>query len=164
MYLRLLNFVVEVDEDIAQVMVLRPLVADILRNLVTNAIQAMPNGGKLTLKAHNAGRYVALKVCDTGIGISPRKLANIFDLFFSSKESSGFGLWSARRNALKNHGNLTVESHTGQRHHLYLAFAQNKQKNSRKTRRRWLMNRKGRVLVVDDLETVARRTRRYSPA
>jgi len=104
----------EIDEDVATVRVFHSLVADILRNLVANAIQAMPEGGKLTLRAHNAGRSVALQVSDTGIGIPPQKLSNIFDLFFSTKGSSGFGLWSARRNAFKNHGDLKVESKLGQ--------------------------------------------------
>ena len=74
----------------------------------------MPQGDTITLRARNAGRHVALDVSDTGIGIANDKLAHIFDLFFSTKRSSGFGLWSARRNALKNHGDLKVESTVGQ--------------------------------------------------
>ncbi|MFL5624112.1 MAG: sensor histidine kinase, partial [Ktedonobacteraceae bacterium] len=104
---------VEIDEDVTAVRAFHSLVADILRNLVANAIQAMPEGGKLALRAHNVGRSVALEVSDTGIGIPPQKLPNIFDLFFSTKGSSGFGLWSARRNALKNLGDLKVESKPG---------------------------------------------------
>lgn len=105
---------VAIDDAVAPVKIIRSLVADILRNLVANAIYAMPHGGKITLRGHNAGRSVALEVIDTGVGISPQKLSNIFDLFFSTKGSSGFGLWSARRNALKNHGELKVESQLGQ--------------------------------------------------
>jgi GAF domain-containing protein len=104
----------DIDEDVATVSVFPDLVADILHNLVTNAIQAMPQGGKLILRAQNAGRSVALQVTDTGVGIPQSMLANIFDLFFSTKGSSGFGLWSARRNALRNHGDLEVESQSGQ--------------------------------------------------
>jgi signal transduction histidine kinase len=70
----------------------------------------MPGGGKITLRARNTGRYVALEVTDTGVGIPPDKQSKIFDLFFSTKGSSGFGLWSARRNILKNHGEVKVES------------------------------------------------------
>jgi GAF domain-containing protein len=100
----------EIDEDVAEVRVIYSLVADILRNLVINAIQAMPDGGTITLRGRNAGRYVAFEVTDTGVGIPQHKLPNIFDLFFSTKGSSGFGLWSARSNALKNLGDLKVES------------------------------------------------------
>jgi GAF domain-containing protein len=104
----------EIAEDVTPVSVFSSLVADILRNLVANAIQAMPDGGKITLRAYNAGRSVALEVSDTGVGIPQQKLSNIFDLFFSTKGSFGFGLWSARRNALRNHGDLKVESRPGQ--------------------------------------------------
>jgi len=104
----------EIDKDVAPVTVFPDLVADILQNLTTNAIQAMPVGGKLTLRAHNAGRFVALEVSDTGVGIPQNLLPHIFDLFFSTKGSSGFGLWSARRNALRNHGDLKVDSKPGE--------------------------------------------------
>jgi signal transduction histidine kinase len=46
---------------------------------------------------------------DTGPGIPPARQARIFDLFYSTKGSFGFGLWSARRNALKNGGDLKVK-------------------------------------------------------
>ncbi len=88
-------------------------VVDILHNLVTNAIQAMPDGGKLTLRTFVLGRMVYIEVADTGIGIPAHKQKQIFELFFSTKGSSGFGLWSARRNALKNQGDLRVESMPG---------------------------------------------------
>jgi signal transduction histidine kinase len=103
----------DIEDDLALVSAIPGLVADILRNLVDNALQAMPKGGTLTLRARNAGRSVALHVIDTGVGIPPEKLSKIFDLFFSTKHSSGFGLWSARHNALKNHGDLKVESKVG---------------------------------------------------
>jgi len=88
-------------------------VTDILHNLITNANQAMPGGGTIVLRAHNAGRSVALEVSDTGPGIAEQHLTRIFDLFFSTKGSTGFGLWSARHNALSNHGDLTVKSEVG---------------------------------------------------
>lgn len=105
---------VEVEDDVMPVRVIHGLVADILRNLVINAIQAMPMGGRITLRGRNVGRSVALEVGDTGVGIPKERIPKVFDLFFSTKGSSGFGLWSARRNALKNHGDLKVESKLGQ--------------------------------------------------
>ncbi len=104
----------DTDDDVAAVLITRSLVADILHNLVINAVQAMPGGGTITLRGHNTGRSVALEVIDTGIGIPEQKLSQVFDLFFSTKGSSGFGLWSARRNALKNLGDLKVASKQGQ--------------------------------------------------
>jgi signal transduction histidine kinase len=104
----------EIDNDVAAVRVIPNLVAEILHNLVTNGIQAMPKGGTITLKARNAGHLVALEVVDTGVGIPLQNQTKIFGLFYSTKHSSGFGLWNARRYALKCGGDLRVESQVGQ--------------------------------------------------
>jgi GAF domain-containing protein len=104
----------EIEEEVPMVCVFRNQVVDILRNLITNAVDAMPGGGTITLRARNAGSQVALDVIDTGSGVPAQNKRKIFDLFYSTKGSSGFGLWSARRNALKNHGELRVKSEPGQ--------------------------------------------------
>ncbi len=103
----------EISSGIGPVRVVRSQVAEILHNLVSNAIDAMPQGGKIILQARNSGRFVALEVIDTGAGIPARQLEEIFDLTYSTKKSSGFGLWSARRYALLNQGDLLVESRPG---------------------------------------------------
>jgi signal transduction histidine kinase len=103
----------EIDDNVGAVRVMRAHIVDILLNLVANAIDAMPEGGQLSLSAHNSGNFVSLEVNDTGIGILSQHLSKIFDLSFSTKGSSGFGLWSARRNALRNQGDLRVESKPG---------------------------------------------------
>lgn len=104
----------DIDDDVSVVRAIHSLVVDILRNLITNAIDAMIEVGKVTLRAYNAGRFVALEVIDTGPGIPQESLSKIFDLFYSTKGSSGFGLWSARTDALRNQGDLTVKSQEGQ--------------------------------------------------
>ncbi|HEY1348912.1 MAG TPA: GAF domain-containing protein [Ktedonobacteraceae bacterium] len=101
----------EIAPDVAPVSVIHPLIIDTLSNLIINAKEAMSAGGRLMLRARNRGRSVSLEVIDTGMGIPPEHLRHIFDLFFSTKDhGSGFGLWSAQRNALKNRGRLEVES------------------------------------------------------
>ena len=105
-----INLQTQFDLDAPPVQVIPSLGTDILRNLITNAIEAMPNGGTLTLRTRVVGRMVALDVSDTGIGIAEDAQKKIFDLFVSTKRSSGFGLWSAKRYAFENHGDLTVES------------------------------------------------------
>jgi GAF domain-containing protein len=101
----------EVAANVAPVRVIHQLFANTLRNLVTNAKEAMPDGGRLTLRVRNRGRSVIFQVIDSGVGIPAEHQAHIFDLFFSTKEhGSGFGLWSAQRNALKNRGKLEVSS------------------------------------------------------
>jgi signal transduction histidine kinase len=100
--------------DVAPVLGVYTQLLDILCNLFKNAIDAMPNGGVVTLRARNVGRHVELQVADTGVGISSERQARIFDLFYSTKGSFGFGLWSARRYALANGGELRVVSQPGQ--------------------------------------------------
>jgi two-component system, NtrC family, sensor kinase len=63
--------------------------------LATNAIDAMPEGGVLTLRAQNANRRVVVEVTDTGVGIPPENLTKIFDPFFTTKDvgrGTGLGL------------------------------------------------------------------------
>jgi len=103
------NTVLE-ESSIAEVHVYRQSVTDILHNLVSNALDALPEGGRITLSAQNLGQFVAFDVTDTGKGISPQVAQRIFDMFYSTKGSSGFGLWSARMKALKNQGDLKVSS------------------------------------------------------
>jgi two-component system, NtrC family, sensor histidine kinase HydH len=75
----------------------------------------MPNGGQVALRARNDGAFVIIEVADSGPGIAKARLGRIFDLFYSTKpEGTGFGLWSARRNALANGGELTVHSRPGE--------------------------------------------------
>ncbi|MGA2052301.1 MAG: ATP-binding protein, partial [Opitutales bacterium] len=103
----------------------------VLMNLCVNARDAMPEGGQLTLFAHNLvlptsannpdlslppGRYVVLGVSDTGEGITPEILPHIFDPFFSTKtpdKGTGLGLSSVQA-IVKSHGGcVTVESTPG---------------------------------------------------
>lgn len=66
----------------------------VMMALFMNAIEAMTKGGKLTVKTSllNGGKQVQITVSDTGKGIPPEVLPNIFEPFFSTKESTGLGL------------------------------------------------------------------------
>jgi GAF domain-containing protein len=90
-----ISMCLEFDNGVAAVRGVQSSIADILRNLVANAVQAMPGGGTITLRGRNAGRYVAMEVSDTGIGIPPEKLPQIFDLFFF--DQGQFWLWPVER-------------------------------------------------------------------
>jgi len=109
-----IRVLINVTGDVAPVYIVHSQIADILRNLFVNAIEALPRGGTIILRARNVGRSVELQVLDTGIGIKPEEIHQIFNLFYSTKGSFGFGLWSARQNALKNGGDLRVQSELGQ--------------------------------------------------
>jgi GAF domain-containing protein len=85
----------------------------ILYNLFVNAAQAMPAGGTIELFAYRASKGVTIAVKDTGHGIEENALRQVFVPFYSTKGSSGVGLWSARLIALRNDGELTVSSVVG---------------------------------------------------
>ncbi len=108
---------------------LPPLRADrnylkqLLLNLVLNGVQAMPQGGKLTLEVRTDKNRLQLTVQDEGTGIEPETLKKIFEPYFTTKPNgSGLGLSIARRIAEAHGGTLTVESKLGQgsRLHVFL--------------------------------------------
>jgi signal transduction histidine kinase len=86
-----------------------------LLNLAKNAVQAMPDGGTLTIDAEPTkdGR-VEIRVSDTGVGIAPENLAKIFDLYFTTKPSgTGIGLSLVYRTVQLHNGDIDVESRPG---------------------------------------------------
>ena len=105
--------------DVAQI-------GQVIHNLVLNAVQAMPGGGTLCVRASNAtldasispvlqpGRFVAITVEDTGIGIAPDHISRIFDPYFTTKkQSSGLGLATSYSIVRKHDGDIVVQSELG---------------------------------------------------
>jgi signal transduction histidine kinase len=97
-------------------MIDRNLVGEAITNVMTNAVEAMPGGGTVTLKTTlNGGESVELLVQDEGQGIPPENLEQIFHLYFTTKErGNGLGLSLAMRAIDLHHGTLDVESTPGQ--------------------------------------------------
>jgi signal transduction histidine kinase len=102
--------------------VVRGQIEQILLNLIINARQAMPNGGKLTIDVReNAHTDLAeIHICDTGVGIPPEQLRLIFDPFYTTKNpdeqghgGSGLGLSVCRQIIEQHHGRIRVESVVG---------------------------------------------------
>ena len=89
-----------------------------LLNLVFNAIEAMPDGGCLTVRGEPAdgGDRVCLEIEDTGLGIPPEVMPRIFEPFFTTKgEGYGVGLGlSMVHGIIRQHqGSITVDSQAG---------------------------------------------------
>ncbi|MFT5467037.1 MAG: signal transduction histidine kinase [Verrucomicrobiales bacterium] len=81
----------------------------ILINLIRNAVQAMPDGGRLLLRTHNGADEVAVEVEDSGPGIEEEQLAKIFEPLYSQKTMGiGLGLAISQRYAEMNEGRLEV--------------------------------------------------------
>jgi len=90
----------------------------VISNLLENAYQAMPDGGKLTLtgkeKMIKKRPFVALEVQDTGSGITPENLAKIFQPLFTTKQRGiGLGLATSKNLVESNGGMIEVNSEAG---------------------------------------------------
>ena len=88
---------------------------EVLVNMVFNAIDAMPEGGTLTLSSRTEGEKVVIKVVDTGVGMYPEVRSRIFDPFFTTKGKAGLGLGLAVSfGIIRRHGGtIEVESQYG---------------------------------------------------
>ncbi len=101
-------------------------ISQVIYNIVLNAKQAMPEGGILTISAENTvigeesnlpmanGKYIKIKIMDTGVGIPEEIITRIFDPFFTTSVSgSGLGLDSVKSIISKHFGLVTVNSKPG---------------------------------------------------
>lgn len=88
---------------------------EVLVNMVFNAIDAMPEGGTLTLSTRTEADSVVIKVVDTGVGMYPEVRSRIFDPFFTTKGKAGLGLGLAVSfGIIRRHGGtIEVESQYG---------------------------------------------------
>jgi signal transduction histidine kinase len=91
-----------------------------LRNLVSNAIKYTMGGGKVSLTLHDRGSRAEVGVVDSGIGMSPEKLATLFHLDkahsakgTANEPGTGLGLILCKEFVEKNGGNFTVLSEPG---------------------------------------------------
>ena len=85
----------------------------IFSNLIANSVDAMANGGVLTIKTRAVGNEgVEILVRDKGAGIAPENLERVFEPFFSTKGNlgTGIGLWVARQLLEKRGGSISLES------------------------------------------------------
>jgi signal transduction histidine kinase len=86
-------------------------------NLCMNAVQAMPTGGTLTVRARRRASSIEFEVQDTGSGIAAEHLDRIWDPFFTTKpvgQGTGLGLSISRRVVDRHGGELRVESTPGE--------------------------------------------------
>lgn len=92
------------------------LVRQALLNLLLNGMQAMPQGGKLSLALHRDYQFATVEIIDDGEGIAPEVLPRIFELYFTTKpKGSGIGLAMTYRILQMHGGTLDVRSNANPR-------------------------------------------------
>ena len=109
----------DIERDLPPVQLDPRAFEQVLVNLISNAIQAMAEGGTLSVKAHQAPgeparSMVELQIADTGPGIPAEQLSRIFDPFFTTKrEGTGLGLAISRRIVAAHKGSIRAEAFPG---------------------------------------------------
>ena len=107
----------ELAEDPADFITDPGLLRQIVINLLSNALDAVDQGGKVELRARTQDEQVWITVSDTGTGIAPEDLRRIFEPFYTTKgrgKGTGLGLAICRELAKALGGNISVESTPGQ--------------------------------------------------
>ncbi len=144
-------------------------ISQVFQNLILNAVQAMPQGGTITIgvKVHRSGKvanlkpshYVAITVKDHGHGIPQDIISKIFDPYFTTKQKgSGLGLTTVFSIVKKHDGHITVSSSLGKGtvFTVYLPTTQEVKKKKETPATRPIPHDKGRILIMDD-EAVVRK-------
>lgn len=104
-----------VTSDLPDVLVDAAQMQIVFRNLITNAIQAMPNGGTLTIGVHTEGETIYANFSDTGHGIPPEALDKIFQPLYTTKAKGiGLGLALCKLIVEAHYGKISVMSTVGQ--------------------------------------------------
>ncbi len=118
---REISLVLQVADDLPPVLADPDRLAQVLRNLLSNALRHTPPGGQISISARAAEGTVEIAVADTGEGIRPEDLPHVFDRFWRADRSraretggSGLGLAIARHLVQAHGGEMGVESKVGQ--------------------------------------------------
>ncbi len=163
--------VFNIEEDLWTVVGDQVQIEQVLNNIIINAVQSMPSGGKLEITAENIalekpraplkpGTFIKMSVKDEGIGIPEKYINKIFDPYFTTKkEGSGMGLAISNEIIRQHGGFIDIESTIGEGSKFYIYLPAVLHKISEKpTQKESPLNRLhkgvGRLLLMDDDKTI----------
>jgi signal transduction histidine kinase len=109
------TLVVEIDLQSAKpVLMDRDRLQRAIYNVLLNAVQVLPEGGKISCRSRDEERHCLLEVSDTGPGLDLRQPSNVFELFYTTKPGgTGLGLPIANRIVEEHGGRMAVASEPG---------------------------------------------------
>ncbi|MGI8603053.1 MAG: two-component system sensor histidine kinase NtrB [Verrucomicrobiales bacterium] len=111
---RRLNLKLELREDLPLLRVDRGQIKQAVYNLIKNAVQATPPGGRISLRSDFGDYEATISVLDSGAGISAEQMGHLFEPFFTTKSSgTGLGLLIVRRIVREHGGDIEIESTEG---------------------------------------------------
>jgi nitrogen-specific signal transduction histidine kinase/DNA-binding response OmpR family regulator len=166
----------DLDAECVKIMADKGNMEQVIMNLAINARDAMPEGGKLSIKTENSsitksyckmipeakvGEYVRLSISDTGVGIDYNIIQHIFEPFFTTKgvgKGTGLGL-SVVYGIVKQHNgwiNVYTERNIGTSFHVYLPVVtpSGKKKNAKEISSELFHGKGERILIVEDAKNV----------
>lgn len=101
----------EANDDIVQIECDENRLKQVFLNFVKNGIEAMPNGGDITVRVHVASEQVQISIQDTGVGIPEEKLKRIGEPFYTTKkDGNGLGLMVSYKIIESHNGTVFIES------------------------------------------------------
>jgi signal transduction histidine kinase len=105
----------KVSETLQTVTVDPAVMRRVFSNLIMNTIQAMPNGGELTIDLSRTEEHLLVSFRDRGVGIPEENLGKLFNPFFTTKsKGQGLGLPVCKKLVEAQNGRITVESKPGE--------------------------------------------------
>ncbi|MCS7461110.1 HAMP domain-containing histidine kinase [Paenibacillus doosanensis] len=108
----------------------RAQLSEVFTNVMTNAVEAMPQGGRLTVRLTESKRDITVEIKDTGAGMDKKQLKRVFDPFYTTKSGKklnfGLGLSYCYSVVQKHKGSMTIDSKQGAGTSVFINFPKKK--------------------------------------
>jgi signal transduction histidine kinase len=120
-----IDLLVDMPDDLPEVACSQSDLEQLFLNLLTNAREATPHGGRIVITAGSTERAVEISIADTGCGIPAENLARVLEPFFTTKpQGNGLGLSICRSVLWEVDGTLTIQSAPGSGTHVQVHVPQ----------------------------------------